>query len=254
MSALSVGLIVFACVFAGALFGMFLGRVLPKEHLSSDARDVIKVSMAMVATLAALVLGLLTASANSSLADKESELRSGAAQVILLDRTLAEYGPETKEARDLLKQMITERINQIWPEEDTSTVAAESIRNGGGVELVQQTLLALSPQTDAQRWLLSTALQISTTIAAARWTVLEQIGSGIKWPFLAVVVFWLTIIFASFGLFAPRNASVIVALFVAALSVAGSITLILEMDQPYSGLIKIPSTSLRVALDQLGRS
>jgi hypothetical protein len=128
MSALIIGGIVFACVFGGALFGMFLGTVLPKDHLSPDARDVIKVTMAMIAMLAALVLGLLTASAKSSLDDKESELRSAAAQVILLDRTMAEYGAETEEARDLLKQTLAARISQIWPEENaTVTLGALGI-------------------------------------------------------------------------------------------------------------------------------
>ena len=130
MNPLAIGLIVFACVFAGALFGMFLGTVLPKEHLSADARDVIKVSMAMVATLAALVLGLLTASAKSSLDDKEGELRAAAAQVILLDRTMAEYGPETAQARDLLKQILVARINQVWPEESDARVTPEAISHG----------------------------------------------------------------------------------------------------------------------------
>ena len=120
MSALAVGAIAFACVFGGALFGMFLGTVLPKDHLSPDARDVIKVAMAMIATLAALVLGLLLASAKSSLDEKESELRSTAAQVVLLDRTMAEYGAETQDARDLLKQILAARIVQIWPEESTN--------------------------------------------------------------------------------------------------------------------------------------
>jgi hypothetical protein len=99
---------------------MFLGTVLPKDHLSPDARDVIKVAMAMIATLAALVLGLLTASAKSSLDEKESELRSAAAQVVLLDRTMAEYGADTGGARDLLKQTVAARISQIWPEENTN--------------------------------------------------------------------------------------------------------------------------------------
>jgi hypothetical protein len=252
MSALVIGAIVFACVFGGALFGMFLGTVLPKDHLSPDARDVIKVSMAMIATLAALVLGLLTASAKSSLDEKESELRSAAARVVLLDRTMAEYGAETGEARDLLKQTVAARISQIWPEENTN-VTPGAIGRGSGIEAIQRKLLDLSPQTDAERWLQSTALQISGAIAAARWSILQQIGSDIQWPFMAILVFWLAIIFASFGLFAPRNASVTAALFVAALSVAGSIYLILEMDQPYSGLIKISSAPLRAALEQLGR-
>ncbi|MGC2408498.1 MAG: DUF4239 domain-containing protein, partial [Methyloceanibacter sp.] len=124
-------------------------------------------------------------------------------------------------------------------------VTLSAISRGSGIEAIQRKLLDLSPQIDAQRWLQSTALQISGTIAAARWSVFEQIGSSIQWPFMTILVFWLAIIFTSFGVFAPRNASVTAALFVAALSVAGSIYLILEMDQPYSGLIKISSAPLR---------
>ena len=112
----------------------------------------------------------------------------------------------------------------------------------------------MSPQTEKQRWLHSNALQISNALAQSRWTTLEQIGTRFPWPFLLIVVFWLAIIFASFGLFAPRNASVIAALFVAALGLSGAVFMILEMEQPYGGVVKIPSTSLHIALDQLGRS
>jgi hypothetical protein len=252
MSTLTIAAIVFACVFAGALFGMFLRAVLPERHLNSDARDVIKVAMAMIATLAALVLGLLTASAKSSFDEKESQLRGVAAQVVLLDRTMATYGEETKEARDLLKQMVVARISQIWPEEN-ATVTPGAIGRGSGIEAIQRKLLDLSPQTDAQRWLQSTALQTSGSISASRWVVLQEIGSSIQWPFMAILVFWLAVIFASFGLFAPRNTIVAATLFVAALSVAGSIYLILAMDQPYRGPIKISSAPLWNTLEQLGQ-
>jgi len=133
-------------------------------------------------------------------------------------------------------------------------VTLDALGGGAGIDLVQRELFTLSPQTDAQRWLHSNALQFTNTIALSRWTTVEQIGSRFPWPFFMIVVFWLAIIFASFGVFAPRNASVTAALFVAALGLAGAIFMILEMDQPYRGLVKIPSTSLRVALDQLGRS
>jgi hypothetical protein len=252
MSALAVGLIVLACVFAGTVFGMVLGKVLPREHLSEGTKDVIKVSMAMVATLAALVLGLLTASAKSSLDAKENEVRAWAAQVVLLDRTLAEYGPEAQDARDLLKQTLAERIRQLWPGSGQKP-SPEQIGVGRGSEAVQHALLALVPKTDAQRWLQSTALQITNTVASTRWLAVQQIASDLRWPFLVVLIFWLAVIFTSFGLFAPRNTIVVAALFVAALSVAGSIFLILEMDQPYSGLITIRSEPLRYAFDQLGR-
>jgi len=227
---------------------MFLGSVLPKEHLSENAKDVIKVTMAMIATLAALVLGLLTASAKSSLDDKENAVRSWAAEALFLDRTLAQYGPEAQGARELLKQAIAARIAQLWPGSGEAVTPAK-IGEGAGIEGVQQALLALTPKTDAQRWLQSTALQTTSTIAARRWLIAQQIASNLRWPFLVVLIFWLAVIFASFGLFAL----VVAALFVAALSVAGSIFLILEMDQPYGGFIKIRSDPLRSALEQLGR-
>jgi hypothetical protein len=253
MSALAIGGIVFVCVFSGAGLGMFLHTVLPEHHLTSDSKDVIKVSMAMIATLAALVVGLLIASAKSSFDSKDSELRGAAARAVLLDRTLAEYGTETGEVREMFRQMVEMKINQIRPKESTGNVDADAIGRGPGMETIQRKLLDLVPQNDAQRWLKSTALQLSSDIAEARWLVVEQAGSSIQWPFLTILVFWLAVIFASFGLFAPRNGSVIAALLLCALSVAGSIYLIVEMDQPYGGLIKISSAPLRTVLGQLGR-
>jgi hypothetical protein len=128
--------------------------------------------MAMIATLAALVVGLLIASAKSSFDTKDTELRRTAAHVILLDRTLAAYGPETQKIRDEFRQLVALRIAQIWPEENDRKVAPEAIGRGPAVELIQRQLLELWPQNDAQRWLKSTALQPTSDI-------LEQTGSGI---------------------------------------------------------------------------
>ena len=157
MSALAVGGIVFGCVFGGAVLGMLLGAVLPKHHLSADSKDVIKVAIAMIATLAALVVGLLISSAKSSFDDKDTEMRRMAAQAILLDRTLAEYGPETREIRGRLREMFAMRIAQIWPDESKAKLAPEAIGQGEAIEAIQRQLLDLSPQNDAQRWLKSAA-------------------------------------------------------------------------------------------------
>ncbi len=252
MSSLAIGGIVLACVFGGALLGMLLGAILPKHHLSADSKDVIKVAMAMIATLAALVVGLLIASAKGSFETKDSELKRQAAHAILLDRTMAEYGPEAREARDVLRQIVTMRLRQI-SKGGSAEDARSAIGLGSGIEAVQRKLLGLSPQNDAQRWLKSTALQMSGEIAEARWLLLEQTGSSIQWPFMTILVFWLALIFTSFGLFAPRNGIALTALFAGALSVAGAIYLIVEMDEPHSGLMKISDSPLRTALDQLGR-
>ena len=251
MSELAVCAIAFICIFGGAVFGMVLGPALPEHYRSAESKDKINVATAMIATLAALVLGLLVASAKSSFDSRDSELTLAAAQIVLLDRTLAAYGPETKETRDLLRQTIAIRLSQIWP--DAETAAPKAIGEGAAMEGVQRRILDLPAQSDTQHWVKSAALQITSDIAKARWTLLEHTSSTVQWPLLAILVSWLVAIFLSFGLFAPRNGGVIAALFVSALSAAGSIYLILELDQPYSGFIRFSSAPLRIALDQLGR-
>ena len=253
MNAFAVGAVVFALAFGGALLGMYLRTVLPEHHLSKESKDIIRISTAMIATLAALVVGLLIASAKASFDGKSSALTRSAARFVLLDRTMAQYGPETREARDLLRQMILTRLHQIWPEQSAGKLDPGVIGRGAGIEIIQRKLLDLAPQNDAQRWLKSTALQLSSDIAEVRWSAVEEMGSSIQWPFLTILVFWFAVIFASFGLFAPRNGIVIIALLVCALSLAGSIYLIVEMDQPYGGLIKISSAPVLTALEQVGR-
>jgi len=252
MSGLAIGGIVFVCVFGGAFLGMLLSAILPKHHLSQDSKDGVKLTMAILGTMAALVVGLLISSAKSSFDTKDSEVKHIAAQIVLFDRTLAGYGPETQDIRKSARELIAARIRSIWNESSNLDTAA--IRQVPGTFWdIQQKVLALSPKNDAQRWLQSKALQIYSDVADTRWLLTQQTGGTIQWQFLAILVFWLTVIFASFGMFAPRNGTVISALFVAALSMAGSIYLIAEMDQPFSGFIKISSAPMHFALAQLGK-
>ncbi len=253
MNNLAIAGLVFAIVFGGALLGMHLRAVLPEHHLSADSKDIIRISTAMIATLAALVVGLLIASAKSSFDSKSSELTRAASRYVLLDRTMAEYGPETRETRHLLRNILVMRLEHIWPEEGAGRLRPEAVTQGTGIEAVQRAILNLTPQGDAQRWLKSRALQLTSDIAEVRWTAAEQIGSSIQWPFVTIMIFWFAGIFASFGLFAPANGSVITALFVCALSLAGAVYLIVEMDQPYGGLIKLSSSPVITALGQLGQ-
>jgi hypothetical protein len=253
MNTLAIGGIVFAVVFGGALLGMSLRAVLPEHHLSADSKDIIRIAMAMIATLAALVVGLLIASAKSSFDTKGGELTRAATRYILLDRTLAQYGPETEASRDLLRQMAETRLHQIWPEEGAGPLKPETVTQGPGIEIIQRNLLNLAPQNDAQQWLKSKALQLSSDIAEIRWEAAEQLGGSIQWPLLTILIFWFAAIFTSFGLFAPANSSVIIAVFACALSVASSVYLIVEMDQPFGGLIKLSSAPLVTALGQMGK-
>src|SRR5258706_2839022 len=103
MSSITASLIVFACVFGGALVGVFLRSALPQQHLSAESKDIVRLGMGLVGTMAALVLGLLVASAKGSYDAQSSELTQMSANIVLLDRILAHYGPEAKQTRDMLR-------------------------------------------------------------------------------------------------------------------------------------------------------
>jgi hypothetical protein len=252
VSALAISLIVFACVLAGAALGMVLREVLPKHHVSEESKDIIKLGTGLLATLAALVLGLLIASAKSSFDVKSDELKQSVARIILLDRSLRHYGPEANEVRDLARRLVTAKAELIWMEVDT-TVGAGLGRGAAGIEEVQDKLRALAPTNDAQRWLQTRALQISSELALTRWLVIEQSGSSIPMPFLVVLVFWLAVIFASFGLFAPRHGTVYAVIFACALSISSAIFLIVELDQPFEGMLKISDWPIRDAVAEMNR-
>lgn len=258
MEPITIGIIVTSCAFGGAILGMLAGMVLPKHHLSAESKDVIKVAMAMTATIAALVVSLLVSTAKASFDDKDNQLRQQAARTIMLDRLLAQYGPETREERDLLRAMTEEKLRVIWGEGTSTDLDANIDLNvlrqkNFGIEALQSKLLALAPKDDRQAAIKARALDVSYQIAEGHWQLTEQLESRIQWPFLAMVTFWLTIVFMSFGVFAPRNTSVIAALCVGALSVGTALYMIVEMDSPYGGFITISSAPVRSALEQLRR-
>ncbi len=172
----------------------------------------------------------------------------------MLDRVLTAYGPETHDLRGAIRQGLTARLDATWPSDGRAAAPLDSPQAGPTVDRIDDAIRGLTPQNDAQRGLQARALQLTADLLRTRWLVLgSSAGSAIPTPFLIVVVFWLSTIFASFGLFAPRNATALGALLVCALSVAGSIFLILEMDTPLSGLLKISPAPLRFALAHLGQ-
>jgi len=251
MSSIPISLIIFACVFGGALLGMFLRGILPKSHLEGASKDVLKLVMGLLATLTALVLSLLIASAKSSFDAQTSDVAEMSAKVVLLDRVLANYGPEARDARDLLRDVIVRNIDRLWPQERSQ--ASKLTTPATGSDVLYQSIQALLPKDNTQRTLQAQATNIVVSLGETRWLMYAHGANSISKPMLAILVFWLTVIFISFGLNAPANATVTSSLLVGALSVSGAIFLILELYAPYGGLITVSSAPLRDALAQLGR-
>jgi hypothetical protein len=249
MSPLAISGIVFGVVFGGALLGTALRALLPEHHLSQDSRDVVKLGMGLIGTMAALVLGLLIASAKSSFDTQKNGLAQMAANMGLLDRILAHYGSEAKEARKELRSAIVDLLDQTWPEGGSHS---GQLAAPGSHEDLYEKIQALAPKGEAQSSLKTAALKTAIDIGQARWQLFAQKGSAIPVPFLIVLVFWLAMLFTSFSLFVRPNATVVVTLLICALSVSGAIFLILELDRPFEGFMKVSSEPLSAALQQMG--
>jgi hypothetical protein len=244
--------VVFACIMGGSLAGMWLREKLPDHHLSSETKEVVKLGVGLVATMAALVLGLVTASAKSFFDEQQAAVKAGATDALVLDRLLARYGPETKEIRAAIRSALVRRLAATWPQEKSQSVEVDIPGSTPTVEGIDERIHALAPKNDEQKWLQSRALEVSNDLLKTRWLALGSVHNAVPVPFLAVVVVWLAVVFASFGLLAPSNWTVVAVFLVCAISSAAAIFLILEMNRPFEGIITVSSEPIRYTLSNLG--
>jgi hypothetical protein len=252
MSPLSLSLIAFAFVFGGTFLGMFLRKRLPGHHLSGDTKDVVRLGTGLIGTIAALVLGLLIASANGTYETQSSQVKQLTADIVLLDSNLAQYGPEANPVRNLLRRAVPPLADRIWRENGSDAGKNEAFEASAAALSFYNDILALSPRNETQRSLQARAIDATNDVAKTRLLLFAKAGGSIPMPFLVVLISWLTIIFASFSLFAENNATTITALGIFALSASAAIFLILELSQPFTGLMMISSEPLRNALGPVG--
>src|SRR3954454_8576173 len=216
---LMIGLVAFAVIVVGAFAGWKLR--LPKHHLTEDTKNLVSVSMTVVATISALVLGLLISNANSSFIRLGGQVTTLSAEILRLDQILSRYGSDTDPARKTLRQYAKHTAADLFP--DTGDV---KLGNPSTYELLQRAedlVLALKPANTRDRWWLAQAMTLAGKIGDARWLLAQQLGQGTPKAFVALLVFWLALLFASFGLFAPHNLTSAVMLILSALVVAGAV-------------------------------
>jgi len=227
MSSMAIVWIVFACVFGGSLLGMFLRSVVTEKHLTGDTKDVVTVATALIAT----------------------ELVQLSPDIVQLDRVLAHYGPDAKDTRSALRDWLVAGIERFWPINGARPIDLKPTISP--FEAICDQTSQLSLQNNYQRSLKAQALTATTDLGHIRFPLFD-LGTSIPVPFIIVIVFWLTVIFASFGLFALANTIVTSVFVVCALSVSGALFLILELDRSYTRMIQVSSAPLRQALAHLG--
>ena len=243
-----IGYAVLAVVFASALLGMLIRRKLPESHMSDETKNLVTLSMGVVGTLTALVLGLLIATASGTFNTRNQQITVIAAKVIQLDRLLRRYGPEADAIRDLLRRYTAMRFQDLFSQGSAKPVL-QNPRTISLFEELEDRLAAMEARGGSQRWLQSQAQALTADLTEVRWLLVEQDVLGIPVPVLLVVVFWLCLLFMSFGLFAPSNATVTVVLFLCALAVAGAIQTILDLSRPFEGVVRISGQPIRHALE-----
>jgi Protein of unknown function (DUF4239) len=245
---IATSVIVLACVFGGALAGLFLRIRLPAQHLQDDSKDIVKLGIGVIATMAALVLGLLVSSAKGSFDRTADEVTLGAAKVVQLNRALAQYGDETKEIRGAIRRYVEAVADTLTSGEKSRLTQLRTSASKTMADEVEVAIRALVPRSEAQRELRSLALTLIQDWSANRSLLWLHQDSSVSTLLLVVVVAWFALIFLGFGLFSPRNGTVVATLFLCALAVSGALFLILEMDGPLEGVIRISDGPTRNAL------
>jgi hypothetical protein len=245
LSSIGIAAIAFALILGSAVAGIGLRHALPEHHLSGDSKDVIKLATALVGTMSALVLALLFASTRQSYEHTSMAVSRMATDLAQLDRVLAEYGPEAAPLRTALRGELDPLIDSIWKENAAG-------RPAGAARVHEQSVLYmirnLSPKNGVQVSLQGRALQLSTDLMEIQLGLSSQLPDSISTPFIDVLILWLMFIFAVFSMSSPANTTLITVLFLCILAASGAIYLILELAQPFDGLMQIPNDGLRSAL------
>ena len=239
MDALTLGFIVFSALFGGAAFAIWIARYLPSHHLSSRSQDSVKLGVGMIAAMASLVLGLMTASVSGNFSNASKDVSSYALNLLSLDTDMRHIQPQSCPAQTLLADYIRSVLHETW----TTTADLPEKRNpasSGQILLRLDSMVhdwqVTTPDQSAVRANVQAGLR---TVLTSRWTVSQDSAAAIPTAFVVVLVAWLALIFVSFGLYSPSNAVVMGSLFLCALSIAGALFLISEMSGPFDGLVSI---------------
>lgn len=251
MSSVEISLLVFTLVFGGALFGMRLSPYISASELKEDTKLHVRTGVGLLTSMFALLLSLQLSSAKTTFDVQEQDVTLLASKAMMLDRVLAHYGPEAQKARESLRDNIIDLLNHVWPME-RSELSTWTPENTNGIEVYNK-IQELSPKDENQSSERTLALGMAIDLGQMRWASASRVRSSTAIPLFIVEITWVTVIFATFGLLAPRNAIVVISLAVCALAVSGGFFLIVEMNTPFSGLLHASSAPIREALKYLAR-
>ena len=244
MNSVKTSVLVFSLLFGGALLGKYASSFLSSEHLSG-----VQLGVGLLTSMFGLLLSLQLSAGKTYFDDQEQEVTLMASRVVLLDNVLARYGPEAREAREMLRDRVEALLRRVWPTEPSAT---STWTPTDGITVFDK-IEELSSQDEDQRSKRTLALGMAIELQQTRWQTAVRIRSSTAVPLMILETVWATIVFVSFGLLAPYGLKAIISLAFFASAVSSGFFMIEEMNRPFSGVLKVSSAPIREALKYLAQ-
>lgn len=251
MYSLAVSSLAFAVMFAGALAGMRIRRAAPDHHFATEAKDTVRLAVGLIVTMTGLVLGMLVSSAKTFYDSEKNQVAEMASQIVLFNDLLTAYGPEARQTRIEARRFIDDAVDRIWPKKKSQVI---QLRPPNYAENLFDDLQGLAPKNDAQAFVKTQIMSVAISLRKTYWLIyLQSEQNSMPIPLMVVVTSWLVAIFVSFGIFAPRNSTVMTTLVVCAFAASAAILIIVSMYSPFSGILRISPVAIRDALGQMAQ-
>lgn len=253
MDAFALSVAVAAAVFLCGVLGLHLHRFLPEQHLSKETQDVIRLGTGMLSVLASLVLGLLISTVKTSYDENKTALRAYSADLIVLDGALLDYGAGASTARNLLRDYTSRLLIDTWSDQSQHPFLEENREAGEILERLREAIRSLEPTNHDQQLLAAQAHQSATALQRERWLLIERAGATVQPIVFVIVVCWICVIFLSFGMNAPQHTTIYMVFLTLSFAIGSAVFLIMELDSPFEGVVRISSQSVQTALDHMQR-
>lgn len=248
MVSLAVGLIVFACTFGGAMFALMAHPRLPRAHMTKEAQEAIRLSTGVIATLAAVILGLLITDVKTSFDEIGQDVQRFGTSLILLDQTLRDWGTPMDQARKLLREYTERAIQDDWPADSAAPIVVNDPAAYALMRQVGSLVRKTEPVGRVEKIVAQEAIRRYDVLLALRWRLIAESETTVSVPILIMLILMLTISFAGFGFNAPRNGLVVGSLAFCAAAVALAMFMTVEMDGAFTGMIRVSGTPVELAL------
>ncbi|MFM7035420.1 MAG: hypothetical protein ACKOYJ_09630 [Planctomycetia bacterium] len=253
MTAVPFTTFVFIATFGAAMLGFAAQRFLPRTYADESTAGSVKVVLGMISVLTTVVFGFITADAKKSFDNAAKIITDTAVRLVSIDRALADFGADAVQIRGEIKQVAEGLITRVNSPEGYVPSARRMVERGEELEDLVGKIARLTPQSEMQAKEQARAMELAAGILHDRWVLATERAASSPTVFLLIVLAWLALQFLAFGLFASRNVFVVLATVLASLTVASGMFVVLDLEGPMTGPMRVSTRALEWAVAIMGQ-